>query len=174
MKTLQARAAALRRDWKRVRRQHPLAVKRSLMGGGAVAAVATVAGLAFVVGLWTGLPDRDSMDRLGEMAQATAVYDRRDGLAFTIYKEQRIEVPLGQMSPHLLAATLAVEDQRFYEHRGFDFRRIVGAALANVRSGRVVQGASTITQQLARQSFLTRDRVALSASTRRIGSSSCI
>ena len=158
MKTWQARAAALRREWKQVRRQHPVAVKRSLMGGGAVAAVATVAGLAFVVGLWTGLPDRDSMDRLGEMAQATAVYDRRDGLAFTIYKEQRIEVPLGQMSPHLLAATLAVEDQRFYEHRGFDIRRIVGAALANVRSGRVVQGASTITQQLARQSFLTRDR----------------
>ncbi len=114
--------------------------------------------LLFAMSLFTGLPDRDSIGRLGEMAQATAVYDRRDGLAFTIYKEQRIEVPLGQMSPHLLAATLAIEDQRFYEHRGVDSRRIVGAALANFREGRVVQGASTITQQLARQSFLTPDR----------------
>ena len=145
-------------EWKEVRTQHPVAVKRTLIGGGAVAAVATVAGLAFIVSLWTGLPDRDSIGRMGEMAQATAVFDRRDGLAFTIYKEQRIEVPLEQMSPHLVKAILAIEDQRFYEHRGFDIRRIVGAALANARSGRVVQGASTITQQLARQSFLTPDR----------------
>ncbi len=133
-------------------------VRRALMGGVALAAVATVAAVSFTLSLWTGLPDRDSIGRMGEMAQATAVYDRRDGLAFTIYKEQRIEVPLGQVSPHLVKAILAIEDQRFYEHRGFDARRIVGAALANVRRGRVVQGASTITQQLARQSFLTPDR----------------
>ena len=89
------------------------------------------------------------------MDQATVVYDRDDTLAFTIFKEQRIEVGLGQMSPHLIDAIVAIEDQRFRDHHGFDLVRIASAALANLRSGRAAQGGSTITQQLARQSFLT-------------------
>src|SRR5262249_37181731 len=96
--------------------------------------------------------------RIGEMDQATAVYDAGDNLAFTIFKEQRIEVPLAQVSPSLVKAILAIEDQRFYEHHGFDAKRMVSAAFANLRHGRVAQGASTITQQLARQSFLTADK----------------
>jgi len=91
-------------------------------------------------------------------AEATAVYDDSDRLAFTIYQEQRIEVPLSQMSPHVLRAIVAIEDQRFYDHHGFDVYRIGSAALANFRHMRRVQGASTITQQLARQSFLTPDK----------------
>src|SRR5690606_27698036 len=50
------------------------------------------------------------------------------------------------------------EDQRFYEHGGVDVVRVVGAALSNLREGRAAQGGSTITQQLARQSFLTMDK----------------
>src|SRR6185295_1013919 len=79
-------------------------------------------------------------------------------LAFTIYKEQRIEVPLGEVSPNLVKALVAVEDQRFYDHRGFDLVRIASAAMANLRHRRRAQGGSTITQQLARQSFLTTDK----------------
>src|SRR5262249_2695045 len=55
-------------------------------------------------------------------------------------------------------AVIAIEDQHFYEHHGFDMLRIASAALHNVRSGRLAQGGSTITQQLARQSFLTTDK----------------
>src|SRR4051812_15544756 len=95
---------------------------------------------------------------MGEMDQATAVYDASDTLVFTIYKEQRMDVPLSQVSPHLLQAIIAIEDQRFYEHGGFDLIRIGSAALANVRDRRASQGGSTITQQLARQSFLTPDK----------------
>ena len=62
------------------------------------------------------------------------------------------------MSPNLTKAILAIEDQRFYEHHGFDLVRIASAAVANVRHGRAAQGGSTITQQLARQSFLTPDK----------------
>ena len=51
-----------------------------------------------------------------------------------------------------------MEDQRFYEHRGVDTVRVLGAVLANLRQGRRAQGGSTITQQLARQSFLTADK----------------
>src|SRR5204862_2580668 len=52
----------------------------------------------------------------------------------------------------------SIEDQRFYDHHGFDLVRIASAALANVRHNRRAQGGSTITQQLARQSFLTPNK----------------
>ena len=58
----------------------------------------------------------------------------------------------------MIEAVLSVEDQRFYKHGGLNFKRIVGAAIANARAGRVVQGGSTITQQLAKNLFLTNRR----------------
>ena len=58
----------------------------------------------------------------------------------------------------LVQAILAIEDQRFYDHRGVDIVRVAGAALNNVLEGRLAQGGSTLTQQLARQSFLTPDK----------------
>ena len=51
-----------------------------------------------------------------------------------------------------------IEDQRFYDHNGIDVVRVAGAALSNLREGRLAQGGSTITQQLARQSFLTPEK----------------
>jgi penicillin-binding protein 1A len=112
----------------------------------------------FAADLRRGLPDQDAIKRIGEMDQATAVYDATDTLVFTIFKEQRIEVPLEQVSPNLVHALIAIEDQRYYDHHGFDAIRIVSAGLANIRHRRVSQGGSTITQQLARQSFLTPDK----------------
>src|SRR3954454_17175637 len=120
--------------------------------------VALVAAAWFVVSLRRDLPDVEALRRIGEMDQATAVFDREDHLAFTIFKEQRIDVPLAQVSPNLKNAILAIEDQRFYDHNGFDVIRIGSAMLANIRRGRLAQGGSTITQQLARQSFLTPDK----------------
>src|SRR6185436_16862 len=112
----------------------------------------------FLNSLRTGFPDLAAIQKIGEMDQATSVFDEQDSLAFTIYKEQRIEVPLNQVSEHVVRALTAIEDQRFYDHRGYDVVRIASAALANLRHRRAVQGASTITQQLARQSFLTPDK----------------
>jgi penicillin-binding protein 1A len=110
-----------------------------------------------VVAFWLVVtsPDAEAIKRIGEMDQATRVFDRSDRLAFTIFKEQRIEVPLREMSPHLVKAIVAVEDQRFYDHHGFDLIRIASAVFANLRRAERAQGGSTITQQLARQSFLT-------------------
>jgi penicillin-binding protein 1A len=98
------------------------------------------------------------MRRIGEMDQATAVFDDKDHLAFTIFKEQRIDVQLSAVSPNLTKAITSIEDQRFFEHHGFDLVRIASAAFANVRHNRRAQGGSTITQQLARQSFLTPNK----------------
>ena len=92
------------------------------------------------------------------MAQATTLLDANDQRAFTIYREQRIDVPLSRVSPHLVRAIVAIEDQRFYDHKGIDLVRVAGAAISNLRHGTRAQGGSTLTQQLARQSFLTPEK----------------
>ena len=112
----------------------------------------------YLAGLQADLPGDDAIARIGEMDQATTVYDSQDRLVFTIFKQRRIDTELAHVSPHLVQAVLAIEDQRFYDHDGFDVIRTVSAALSNLRRQRVVQGGSTITQQLARQSFLRPDK----------------
>ncbi len=72
--------------------------------------------------------------------------------------EERLPVQLSDVPQHLIDAVLAVEDQRFLAHDGLDLRRIGGAFLANVRAGGIAEGGSTITQQLAKNLFLTADR----------------
>jgi penicillin-binding protein 1A len=109
-------------------------------------------------GVTAGLPTRDDIASLGDMAQSTTLYDAADKPTFTIFKEQRIEIPLSDMSPHFLKAVISVEDQRFYEHGGVDAVRVAAAAVRNIEAGRRAEGGSTITQQLARQSFLSRDK----------------
>lgn len=132
-----------------------------------IALITTVAVLAFFtagVAAWfsyditAGLPQRNVIGGLGDMAQSTTLFDAHDKPAFTIFKEQRIELPLSKMSPNLVKAVVSVEDQRFYEHGGVDAIRVAGAVLANLEAGRRAEGGSTITQQLARLSFLTRDK----------------
>jgi 1A family penicillin-binding protein len=145
----------------RAQYRHALAqLKRSLTPR--VLGTLTLAAVVFLAaGLWLlarGLPDAGAIGRMGEMDEATAVYDEHDAPAFTIYKEQRIDVPLDEMSPLLVHAITSIEDQRFYDHPGFDVMRIASAAVGNVLHRRLAQGASTITQQLARQSFLKPER----------------
>src|SRR5688572_29571453 len=98
------------------------------------------------------IPSREDLRAFSSMASANILFDAADREVFTIAKEQRIEVPLSQISPTLIKAVVAVEDRRFFEHEGFDPIRIVGSALAVIEAGEAVQGGSTITQQLARQS----------------------
>jgi penicillin-binding protein 1A len=106
----------------------------------------------------TGLPNSRDVREIAVMARATTLYDVHGRAAFTIFKEQRIPVSIDNVSPHLVRAILAVEDQRFYEHGGLDVVRVAGAVVTNIRSGRAAQGGSTLTQQLARQSFLTAEK----------------
>lgn len=131
----------------------------SLVGALAIALFLTTGYVAwFSYDLTAGLPDREELRGIGEMAQATTIYDSSDAPVFTIFKEQRIEVPLERISPNLIKAVLSVEDQRFYEHSGVDAIRVAAAVLKNFQEGRRAEGGSTITQQLARQSFLSRDK----------------
>ncbi|MEM9480455.1 MAG: transglycosylase domain-containing protein [Verrucomicrobiota bacterium] len=77
---------------------------------------------------------------------------------------RRLAVPLEDMSPHFVNALLVREDLRFYDHNGVDFRGVARSVLRNAKERRLVQGASTITMQLARNSF---DDLALDRSLHR-------
>jgi penicillin-binding protein 1A len=72
--------------------------------------------------------------------------------------KNRQPVALSQMSPWMGKATVAIEDKRFYKHGGVDYKGIVRAAVKDLRAGRVVQGGSTITQQLVRNLYISRQR----------------
>src|ERR671912_189375 len=100
-----------------------------------VLVAAASASLWVVHDLTAGLPSKAQIRDLGEMAQATTILDAKEVPVFTIFKEQRI-----------------------YDHNGVDLIRIGAAVLRNVQEGRRAEGGSTITQQLARQSFLSRDK----------------
>ena len=74
-------------------------------------------------------------------------------------KIQREEyVPLDKISPDLQHAVVAVEDRRFYEHHGLDFAGVIRAALVNLQYGSIEEGASTITQQLVKNLFLSHEQ----------------
>jgi penicillin-binding protein 1A len=124
----------------------------------------------FVAGLWTGVAGicvlaffwftLPPFERIN-------VFERRPSLAFVDSDDETIAtygdlfgglVMLEEMPPWLPMAVLATEDRRFYSHFGVDPQGLARAALANFRAGRVVQGGSTITQQLAKNVFLTNER----------------
>jgi len=74
------------------------------------------------------------------------------------YRQKRFVVDLEQIPPHVVNAFVAAEDSRFYEHSGVDWQGFARAALVNLKARRIAQGGSTITMQVARNLFLTRER----------------
>lgn len=74
------------------------------------------------------------------------------------FTERRYVVPLSELPPHLIKAFLAAEDARFYEHGGVDLVGIIRASLKNLQAGEIVQGGSTITQQVVKSLLLTPER----------------
>lgn len=72
--------------------------------------------------------------------------------------ENRYWVDLEQMSPNIINATLMIEDQRFFQHNGFDMKRIMGAILKDIKTMSLKEGASTLTQQYARNLYLSHEK----------------
>ena len=126
----------------------------------------------FVLGIWAGiagagvlgyfaltLPPVDLIDKFERRPSLTFV-DQRGETVATYGDLYGGLVRLEELPPWLPMAVLATEDRRFYSHVGVDPRGIARAAVANFQAGRVVQGGSTITQQLAKNVFLDNDRSA--------------
>lgn len=98
------------------------------------------------------------LSQMDKMEAASVIFDR-DGVEIgKIFIQNRHPVPLSRISPWMPKAVIAAEDNKFYEHGGVDYMGILRAALANYRRGKISQGASTVTQQLARNSFELRER----------------
>jgi len=98
------------------------------------------------------------LNKLERMESASVILDRNGKIFGQIYVENRETVPYEQLPADLINAVVAVEDAKFYQHHGYDLLGIIRAALKNFTAGHVRQGASTITQQLARNSFSLKER----------------
>lgn len=93
------------------------------------------------------------LSKIGQMPQRSAIYDRKGTFYSRTIGENRVVVPYGKVSRNFVNALISREDSRFYEHHGIDPLGIIRAACRNLLFGGMKQGASTITQQLARNSF---------------------
>ncbi|BAS28327.1 transglycosylase domain-containing protein [Limnochorda pilosa] len=121
-------------------------------------AVALAFGLASG-GLAAYLRSAPSLDEIRFDAETvTYFYDRYGDEIATRYREHRIPVTIDQVPQSLKDAVVAIEDRQFYNHHGVNVAAIVRAVVADLRAGAKVQGGSTITQQLAKNVFLTHDK----------------
>lgn len=112
-------------------------------------------GLIFYYAL--DLPSTDRLDRTGPAAEVS-VYSVNDRLMARRGRRGGTPLRYEDLPPMLIAAVTSIEDRRFFSHFGLDPRGLMRAALANIRAGRTVQGGSTLTQQLAKNVFLTPER----------------
>lgn len=139
--------------------------RRLLRLGAAIFAIALVVGIlgAAATALWAftilprSLPAVTALESFQPL-QGAKLYDENDELITELTVERRVFVPLAQIPKHLQQAIIAVEDARFYSHFGVDPLAIARAIYQNFRHGRIVEGGSTITQQLAKVLFLTPDK----------------
>ena len=103
------------------------------------------------------LPSVEDIQTRTSQFETTRILDRNGALLYEILDPsagRRTYVSLDEVSPFIVAATVATEDENFYSHPGFNFWAIIRAFIQNVQSGEVVSGASSITQQVARMLFL--------------------
>src|SRR6202048_4591792 len=131
-------------------------------GLGAVLAVLLVIGLAadaYAQSFFDSLPPIGGLDSAA-FAGDTIITDRNGVLLADVgnHGDHRLAVKLKDVAPVMVQATVAIEDKGFYTNPGFDIPGIIRAIFDNLRAGHIVGGGSTITQQLAKQQFLTPDQ----------------
>ena len=148
------------------RGRHQRAARRRRRRRAALIAVISIAALGLVAGIggtaavfaYGSSCDLDSLREL-RIGQNTFVYAADGTLLGSIPAERnRQPVTAAGMSLWIRKATIAIEDRRFFEHGGVDVEGIARAAVADIRAGRVVEGGSTITQQLVRNLYISRER----------------
>ena len=129
----------------------PITVILFILGGIAIYISMTVADLKSQAAAF-------DLNKMDQMESASVILDRNGKIFGQIYVENRQTIPYDQIPKDLVNAVVAVEDSKFYQHHGYVLSGILRAALKNLTAGRVRQGASTITQQVARNSFALKGR----------------
>jgi len=152
---LPARRSSVKQSSKR-RKNHFVAFLQTIFVIGIVAVAIGAGYLGASVALQLrDLPDVSIVEKY-EPIEAIQIFDRYDHLICTVEgDEDRRVVPLNQVSVQMQQAILAAEDHHFFEHHGVNFASIFRASLANFQAGHVVEGGSTITQQLCKNLFFT-------------------
>ncbi len=122
------------------------------------ALIAVLAAAGYVLSIAASAPPLQSLKPI-DQGTSSAVY-AADGtrLGFIQSDEIRTPIPLGRIPDSMRAATIAIEDERFFKHGGVDYEGIVRAAFKNIEAGKTVEGGSTITQQLVRNLYVGRER----------------
>lgn len=134
-------------------------VARTILMIAAVLAGLAAIAVIIIFAIWgRDLPDVRVL-KTANFDETTTIYDRDGNVLYRIYgEENRTYVPLNQINKNLVDATISIEDKNFYNHFGFDLVGIVRAQVNNLNDENGVQGASTITQQLARNIYLSPER----------------
>lgn len=102
--------------------------------------------------------EKFDLEELKKLESASIIYDRNGDEMARLYVLNRTPVPVTEVPQHLIDALVAQEDSRFFKHDGVDYIGLLRAMKENLMAGQVTQGASTITQQLARQTFKLLER----------------
>ena len=113
---------------------------------------------AIIVKYRLELPNIQSMVEDYKPQMATTIYDKNNNVVDILEVDSRDAVKLEDVSPYVKEAFLAIEDKKFYSHHGLHFKGIIRAVLTNFLKGKATQGGSSITQQLAKNAFLTPER----------------
>ncbi|WP_307197054.1 transglycosylase domain-containing protein [Neobacillus niacini] len=149
MEQRQQRRASKQRDWSKFLKKD--LVKKLLIAG----IVAALCGFLIVnIFIWTS-----DVSKLNKPApQPTIIYDQNGKIASKISNSSIEGVGIKQIPKEMIHAVVATEDQRFYKHNGINYFAIMKAFFKNMLSGDIVAGGSTVTQQLAKNAFLTHER----------------
>ena len=125
---------------------------------GALFIVGAIAVFAIIIKYRLELPNMQSMVEDYKPQMATIIYDKNNNVVDTLSVEAREVVKLEDVSPYVKDAFLAIEDKQFYSHHGLNFKGIARAVITTFLKGRATQGGSSITQQLAKNAFLTPEK----------------
>lgn len=125
---------------------------------GALFIVGVIAIFAIIIKYRLELPNMQSMVEDYKPQMATTIYDKNNKVVDTLSVEAREVVKLEDVSPYIKDAFLSIEDKQFYSHHGLNFKGIARAVITTFLKGRATQGGSSITQQLAKNAFLTPEK----------------
>ena len=132
-------------------------VGRVLFGLLVLASALVGAGAGLLLVYTTDLPQVDALEAY-RPSSITELYDDYGRVIGSFALQRRVVASYDDFAPVLRDALISIEDKDFYSHSGINFWRIVGAAYRDIESGGKVQGASTLTMQLARNQFLSSER----------------
>ncbi len=125
---------------------------------GALFIVGVIGVFAIIIKYRLELPNIQSMVEDYKPQMATIIYDKNNKVVDTLSVEAREVVKLEDVSPYIKDAFLSIEDKQFYSHHGLNFKGIARAVITTFLKGRATQGGSSITQQLAKNAFLTPEK----------------